>query len=120
MADIGQTMFVTNVGIEQVVCYTATQFQTAIKALERIRMVGERTVGCMLSEILNLAPYPTGHISTKKRFDGCAAINGQFVFQHQRQLKIVEIVSELRMAAIALAGSSLLTVANDGPTRKPK
>ena len=100
MADVGKTDIVGEVGIEHIVADAATDAQTAIQAAEVV--AAEGTLGLSLGKVLDLATYTHGKVTAELWLDGEVVIYIILIFQHRRNLQVIEVVGHL------LAGNQIL------------
>ena len=100
VADVGKTDIVGEVGIEHIIADAATDAQTAIQAAEVV--AAEGTLGLSLGKVLDLATYTHGEVTAELWLDGEVVIYVILVFQHRRNLQVVEVVGHL------LAGNQIL------------
>ena len=111
VADVGKADVIGEVGIEHIVADAATDAQTAIQAAEVV--AAEGTLGLSLGKVLDLATYTYSEVTAELWLDGEVVIYIILVFQHRRNLQVVEVVGHL------LAGNQILlaTFFNIGETR---
>ena len=111
VADVGKADVVGEVSIEHIVADAATDAQTTIQTAEVV--AAEGTLGLSLGKVLDLATYTHGEVTAELWLDGEVVIYIILVFQHRRNLQVVEVVGHL------LAGNQILlaTFFNIGETR---
>ena len=100
VADVCKADVVGEVGIEHIVADAATDAQTAIQAAEVV--AAEGTLGLSLGKVLDLATYTHSEVTAELWLDGEVVIYIILVFQHRRNLQVVEVVGHL------LAGNQIL------------
>lgn len=100
VADVGKADVVGEVSIEHIVADAATDAQTAIQTAEVV--AAEGTLGLSLGKVLDLATYTYGEVTAELWLDGEVVIYIILVFQHRRNLQVVEVVGHL------LAGNQIL------------
>ena len=100
VADVGKADVVGEIGIEHIVADAATDAQTAIQATEVV--AAEGTLSLALFKVLDLATYTHGKVTSELWLDREVVIYIILVFQHSRNLQVVEVVGHL------LAGNQIL------------
>lgn len=93
VADVGKADVVGEVSIEHIVADAATDAQTAIQAAEVV--AAEGTLGLSLGKVLDLATYTYSEVTAELWLDGEVVIYIILVFQHRRNLQVVEVVGHL-------------------------
>ena len=93
VADVGKADVVGEVSIEHIVADAATDAQTAIQAAEVV--AAEGTLGLSLGKVLDLATYTHGEVTAELWLDGEVVIYIILIFQHRRNLQVVEVVGHL-------------------------
>lgn len=93
VADVGKADVIGEVGIEHIVADAATDAQTAIQTAEIV--AAEGTLGLSLGKVLDLATYTHGEVTAELWLDGEVVIYIILVFQHRRNLQVVEVVGHL-------------------------
>ena len=93
VADVGKSDVIGEVGIEHIVADAATDAQTAIQTAEIV--AAEGTLGLSLGKVLDLATYTYSEVTAELWLDGEVVIYIILVFQHRRNLQVVEVVGHL-------------------------
>ena len=93
VADVGKTDVVAEIGIEHIVADAATDAQTTIQTAEIV--AAEGTLGLSLGKVLDLATYTHCEVTAELWLDGEVVIYIILVFQHRRNLQVVEVVGHL-------------------------
>ena len=111
VADVCKADVVGEVGIEHIVADAATDAQTTIQTAEVV--AAEGTLGLSLGKVLDLATYTHGEVTAELWLDGEVVIYIILVFQHRRNLQVVEVVGHL-LAVLKHLLSTLLGVEQAG------